>query len=151
MRVPLKVENIAGGLKPILYATLRIPQFHIYRPIRFVIDTGSPQSAICEKDALIMQIPFNRIRKSIRVYGIGGSSVEAKPIKRAVITFRNEEGGLEHRTLPVIYACRTTKRDMKTRSLSQSLPSILGVDFLIDNRFRLVFDPVNLEAYLEEV
>jgi len=77
MRIPLKVEKIAGGLKPILYATLRIPQFHIYRPIRFVIDTGSPQSTICEKDALIMQIPFNRIRKSIRVYGIGGSSVEA--------------------------------------------------------------------------
>ena len=151
MRIPLRVEIIAGGPKPVLYVTIRIPQFHVYGSIRFIVDTGSPKSVISEKDSLVLQIPFKRIKRTIPVYGIGGSSVEAHPIKKAVLTFRNEQGKLEHRTLPEIYACRTAKRTKAVIMRSRKLPSILGVDFLIGNHLKLVFDPVNSIAYLEKV
>jgi len=151
MLIPLKVQNVAGGPKPVLLATVRVKALHVYGAVLFVVDTGSPQSAICEKDSLRLQVPFNRIHKSIRVWGIGGSSVEAKPMKNAIITFRDDNNKLVHKTIKELYACRTTKRNRAAIGKSRSLPSILGVDFLEEHRFKLVFDPVNLNAYLEQV
>jgi len=151
MRVPLRVESLIGSPKPVLYVTLRIPRFHIFKPVKMFIDTGSSWNIISERDSQLMGIPFSKLHQKRSSVGVGGGTVIGHLIKNAVITFRNEKGKLVHRTLSKIYAIRTMKRDKETRKRVLTFPSVLGVDFLIEHKFKLIFDPVNRIACLEEV
>ena len=149
MRVPLRVESLIGSPKPVLYVNLRIPRLHIYKPLKMFIDTGSSWNILSERDSELMGIPFSKLHQKRTIVGVGGGTVIGHLIKNAVITFRNEEGKLMHRTISEIYAIRTMKRDKHTRKKVFTFPSILGVDFLIEQKFKLVFDPANKIAYLE--
>lgn len=149
MRVPLRVESLIGSPKPVLYVNLRIPHLRIYRPLKMFIDTGSSWNILSERDSELMGIPFSKLHQKRTIVGVGGGTVIGHLIKNAVITFRNEEGKLMHRTISEIYAIRTMKRDKHTRKKVFTFPSILGVDVLIEQKFKLVFDPANKIAYLE--
>ena len=150
MRIPLRVESLIGSPKPVLYVTLRIPRLRIFRPIKMFIDTGSSWNIISERDAGLMNIPFSKLHRTKESVGVGGGTVVGHLIRNAVITFRDEKGKLVHKTLSKIYAIRTRKRNKETRRKVLTFPSVLGVDFLIEHKFKLVFDPANKIAYLEE-
>jgi len=149
MRVPLRVESLIGSPKPVLYVTLRIPHLRIFRPIKMFIDTGSSWNIISERDAKLMNIPFKKLHQTKDSVGVGGGTVIGHLIKNAVITFRDERRKLVHKTLSEIYAVRTMKRNKETRRKVLTFPSVLGVNFLIEHNFKLVFDPANKNAYLE--
>ena len=150
MRIPLRVESLIGSPKPVLYVTLRIPRLRIFRPIKMFIDTGSSWNIISERDAELMNIPFSKLHRTKESVGVGGGTVIGYLIRNVVITFRDEKRRLIHKTLSKIYAIRTQKRNKETRRKVLTFPSVLGVDFLIEHKFKLVFDPANKIAYLEE-
>jgi len=149
MRIPLKVEILVGSLKPVLYVRLSIPQFHISKLLRMFIDTGSTYNIVSERDSEMMQIPFLRIHEKRAIFGVGGDSVTGHAVKNALIVFKDEEGKLVHKNLSLIYAVRTEKRDAETIRRVKTFPSILGINFLVEHKYKLIFDPANESAWLE--
>jgi len=114
------------------------------------VDTGSSWTMISPKDTLLLQIPISKIRERKTSYGVGGAPVIGYAIKNAVFAFRNEERKLVYKVASLIYASQTEKRDREIMERVLTFPSILGVEFLMEHKYKLVFDPFNSIAYLEE-
>jgi len=93
------------------------------------IDTGSSWNILSERDSELMGIPFSKLHQKRTIVGVGGGTVIGHLIKNAVITFRNEEGKLVHRTLSEIYAIRTMKRDKHTRKKVLRFQAFLELTF----------------------
>ena len=150
MRIPLKVEMVADGLKPFAYVILRARRYHMFKPLRLFVDTGSPWTIIGERDASLLNVPYKRLLKTRAMTGIGGGSIIAHEMKTVEMIFKDENEKGVIIKFPTVYAIRTQKRDARSKTRSEAVPSILGLDFLLKNGFKLVFDPSNKTAYLEK-
>lgn len=139
--------TVAGGPKPILYATIRQDKFKVFGPIRFMVDTGSQWTVISEKDWRRWRVSFSKLGKPKSFTGLGGCTTLGYPMKNVIIRVRDEGGALITFIMPNVYFLETPK---KKREVS-AFPSIIGVDFLIQNNLALYFDPKNKRAYFESI
>ncbi len=144
MRIPLVIHSLAGALRPTLMFTLRIPQLRVNRPVKALIDTGSPSSFINDWDAKLMHIPENQLQAIGNTF-IAGNHVTLCAInKEMFLKMLNDKNELVEVKFPLLVALNQGKT--KTENVT-----ILGVDFLEKNKFALHYDPANKTGYLEKI
>lgn len=71
------------------------------------------------------------------------------PIKGVTMYFKDEGGKLLKMDLPSMGGLIPTKIDEKTLDEVKHIPTMLGNDFLEDQRFTLSFNPSGRVAFLE--
>ena len=107
-------------------------KYNIYNAMAFLIDTGASHSFISYKDAEIIGLDFDKLRKSRPALGIGGV-IETYVLDDMQLLFRSEQEGLFH------------VRDMRELAVLSkplhklAIPSSLGLDFLGD-QYSLEYD-----------
>lgn len=125
---PLFVHEAMGGDKAFLSMTIRKRGLRVYGFVRAFIDTGSPYTLFSEKDGLRLQFPYRRIKEE-ETLGLGGGRIALHPCRKLEVWIRDMDGSI-HRFGIDAYFSRATRRDRKSVAESQSVPNILGVDFL---------------------
>ena len=131
-RIPLQI--IEGRL--ILTAVVECLKLRIHRQIMdFVMDTGSPDSYLSDKDVLRLQIPISD-KQSKEEVNVGGSRFKVVVLPKFK-TYLLEENK-NHVDLDIsLSALKTTKTSLKKIQTAQMLPSILGLDFLKEQKLSL--------------
>ncbi len=146
MKIPLKVEESVGGIKPFIYFTIKAP--HTFGYMRAFFDTGSPDTLISQTDASKLKIPHSA-SKSKSIYGISGNSIDCFEARISAIIFKDEKGNSVKPIVGKAYVTKSLKKSKRTQQVVSGTPNIFGVDFLAINKYKLIFDPANREAYLE--
>ena len=116
--------------------------------ISFIVDTGSPETVISETDALRLNLPLNSLPfvKHIR---LGGSVYELKKVRDIKLFFKDEENKIQTIIFDDLLVSVSTKEDTISKQIAQALPSIMGLNFLSRNRFKLCCIPHKNIAYFE--
>ncbi|MFH0869125.1 MAG: aspartyl protease family protein [archaeon] len=144
MRIPLSIENLGGAIRPILIFTVRIPQLRVNRPVKALVDTGSPSSLINDADAKLMQIPQSQLTAVRSTYVAGNHVTLCSIDKEMILKMFDDQNKLIDIRFPLLVAIN--QGNAKTENIT-----ILGVDFLEKNNLALYFDPANKVGYLETV
>lgn len=146
MRIPLKIspENLI-----VIDTFVRIPGYHgAMGSVTFIIDTGSSDSLVSETDATKLKIPVSILQKKEKIgHGLAGGTIELRKTKAATISFKLEDGKVGRINIPTIDVGLSSRRDEK----SIIRDSIIGNNFLLQNKLRLVFSPFEKLAYLESI
>ena len=143
-KVPLRFINNQIEAKVIIDAeAYRIR----YKPITFIVDTGSSRSFISERDAMQLKLPIDILTnpESIRM---GGSKYDLLQTKKMKLMLKTEENTTQEIVMPQFAITRATKKTEEARRESQCLPSILGTDFFTINSLLLHFDPRDNDSYV---
>ena len=117
----------------------------IHGIIQFLIDTGSPFTAISPRDAMRFRVRL-RGRESVRLAGFRFFKI---PLGESSFTLRTEDDNAIKLTSSCLTILEPTRSDRRTIGEVQSIPSILGTEFLEEQGAALYFDPSRIEAYLE--
>ena len=126
-------------------ALVRIKNWRVYGSIKFFIDTGSPKSFIGEQDATRLQIPIKKVNFNERAI-MGGTSISIGKIESNVrISFITKNQSLPIEPLNFY----VSKGMWKKEGLVCPNPSILGNDFLLENKFALYHNPYKNITHLE--
>ena len=139
MKIPLKIYDFAGGLRSMAHFILMNKEPHIFTSIRAIVDTGSPTTIIGPLDREKMRlskVQLNKLTGKKIPINYGGSEVVTIELPEAKIKFIEKEFELPI-TIPI-------KNEM-----GATQPSILGVDFMLKNKCKFIFNPSIEEAYFE--
>jgi len=112
----------------------------IFAPINAIVDTGSPITLIGPTDLSRMRLSSIQIKKLVgknRPINIGGEQIFTRTLEKANLKF----GDHIKIEMPVDFPIKIDNKSTQ--------PSLLGVDFLLKTKSRLVFDPDKRIAYLE--
>jgi len=140
MKILVRVEFFAGGIRPIITLCLRSENPSIFGFINAIIDTGSPTTIIGGADVQRLRISQIQMQKFIgeeKEVNLGGAQLKTRILLDADITV----GGKKHIKLPIQVPVKIIK--------GTPPPSIVGIDFLLAGKFKFFFDPNSKEAYLE--
>ena len=140
-RIPLQVYDYAGGLRVVAQFILRSKELNLFMPIQAIVDTGSPVTMMGNLDLTRARLSKVQLRKLIgenKPVNIGGGKVITRVLENANIKFSN--GNLEIE-MPVQFPISGEERNNQ--------PSLLGVDFMLKTKSKLVFNPSEKEAYFE--
>lgn len=117
--------------------------------VEFHIDTGSSVTFLNVCDAHRLRISAQNFPFKRHVQ-IGGGSLALHELGEVTVTCRDEIGGsvrlIDCQPLPVAVSLRRGEQDTQT---AQSMPTIIGTDFLLQNKLALYFNPSENVAYLE--
>jgi hypothetical protein len=117
--------------------------------MEFVIDTGSPDSYLSDKDVRKLQISIKE-KTSKGEVDFGGSRYKQISLPKITMYLLKEGKNNGHHTLKInLSALRTTKVSEKKVVMAQVLPSILGLDFLKEQKVSLHVILTEKLAYLE--
>lgn len=139
-KISLQVSHFANSLRPIANFLLTSKDPHIFTIINAIVDTGSPITLIGPNDLNRMRLSPIQIRKIIgknKPVNIGGEQIFTRTLENANLRFGDD---LEVK-MPIDFPIK-----MESKSTQ---PSLLGVDFMLKTKAKLVFDPDKREAYFE--
>ncbi|MGB2729059.1 MAG: hypothetical protein WBD09_11455 [Halobacteriota archaeon] len=149
MKIPLHLRKAYPGeerLFAYVPVTIRAPR--IYGQINALVDTGSPRTVIAPKDAVKLKVPFKILPRSApKDLRIGGVTLPAYSLKGILLGVIDENRTMKRIDMPMI---NVLNRPQQYKGEINHIPSILGTDFLEDNKLALYFDPYNKIAYLED-
>jgi hypothetical protein len=112
-----------------------------------LIDTGSPYTGLSPKEVLKSRIRMKGAKgKRLR---LAGQKFVASPLNGARLNFRTEDGDVLSYEYDGMTAFIPTKTDSDTLKEVQSIPTIIGTDFLETFGLALFFDAKSEVAYLE--
>lgn len=142
MRIPLNIENLQGSLRITLNTIFKYKRITV---IKFIIDTGSPFSLLSEMDIKKIGIPLNRTEHDRVAYGLGGpgNQVNLKEIKDVELIMNDDRGvkqALKSSTFCMAYSPRNN---------SIVNHSLIGLDFLKEQKMNLIISLENNKAYME--
>lgn len=145
-RIPLQI--VEGRL--VLTSVIECHSLRISRQImEFVIDTGSPDSYLSDKDVRRLQIRF-KDKPSKGNVDFGGSRFKQISLPKIQMHLLKEDKSQDYYTLDIsISALKTNKLSESKVQRAQTLPSILGLDFLRDQKMSLHVVLSEELAYLE--
>lgn len=106
--------------------------------VNFLVDTGASRTTLLDKDALWLDIRYDKLTRSkSSLIGIGGT-ISCFIIADSILTFRSSKGNINIR-LPISVAKHPLER-METHLRTQilRLPSLLGREII--NKYKLTFD-----------
>jgi hypothetical protein len=143
-RIPLQV--IEGRIT--LKAVIENPRLRItHHIVDFVIDTGSQDSFLSQKDVAKLQIPISG--KSIKgEVDFGGSRFKQIDLPHFKVHLLNENQKVILLKVSLM-ALKTTKSSEKKIQIAETLPSILGTDFLRDHKVSLHLALAENVAYIQ--
>jgi len=140
MKIPVRVDFFAGGLRPILSFAIKSEEPKMFGFINAVIDTGSPTTILSLNDVRKMRVSEIQMQKLTGPYkkvNLGGAQMETRLLPEAELNISGKKIKLSLIQVPV----SITKGDAP--------PTILGIDFLLAGKFKFFFDVNNLVSYLE--
>lgn len=144
MKIPLEFKD--GHL--VLHAVVNTKRF--YSTVKFVIDTGSKVTFLNVKDVEKMQIPASNL-PFFRNADIGGVAVALHELDKVTIRCGTDADSrialVEEKRILAAVGLRKNKEDIQKTRL---MPTILGTDFLLQNKLALYFNPAKNIAYLEK-
>ena len=156
MRIPVEIVRKRNGSKEFIYGVIngfiscRKPPFR-YTNVKFMVDSGATTSCcITKKDFHLLGFEVTHSGVTLLPVedwpnGFGGR-VKTYIIKNVPFRCRGSESGKEKlfkSTLPEVQICIEGP---------PGLPSILGTEFLAQNKLRFVFSPTeDTGSYLEEI
>lgn len=118
-------------------AVLAIPNLRVTHKIEFLIDTGATRTAILDRDAATVGIPYSRLsRMKAPLLGLGGV-VGTYAAKHAEIYFKADNSSEHKETLQELVVVKHMDVDGNVLRI----PSVLGRDIL--NKYRLIYDNRN--------
>ncbi|MCD6481684.1 MAG: hypothetical protein J7L31_05375 [Thermoplasmata archaeon] len=153
MKITLKVEEFSGGLKPFVTFICEFPRRHTRLFVNAFVDTGSGHTSISLSQLLKRNINVESIidRNDFEEIMIGGAKHKGYPIKEKFdIRFRTEDNEIVHLKPQKLYVYLPYTDNKEGWGMSYSLPSIIGVDFLILHNLSLYFHPSKQIAWLEK-
>lgn len=116
--------------------------------ISFVIDTGSPESFISQAEVEKLQIPTKN-RPVEGEIDVGGSRFKKIDIQKITLHLLKEGSSAMLSLSTKLSALKTTKTSEHKKSIAHTLPSILGLDFLMTHNLSLHVFPKEKIAYLQ--
>lgn len=141
----------------IVKGTIMLPSVIECRSLRiqrqimsFVIDTGSPDSFLSDVDVKKLQIPIKN--RSIKgEIDFGGSRFKQISLPKFKIHLLSEDKKQKPLVLPSLSlsALKTTKCSEKKVQIAQTLPSVLGLSFLKEQKLSLHIILTENIAYLQ--
>ncbi len=140
MRIPVRGEFFAEGLRPVVTITIRSETPHIFGFVNAVIDTGSPMTILGVADVQRMRISQVQMQKLIgkeREVNLGGAQIKTRILSEATLNI-GEKLSVK---IPVQIPVKIIKGNPP--------PSILGVDFLLAGKLKFFFDASAKDSYLE--
>lgn len=146
MQIPLQISE--GRI--ILNALVSSSNFHKIGQVNFFLDTGSPESFFSKSDALRLQIPTNSLTFLPEPTRMGGYKYNMRHLGKTTFRVKNSDGKLESIILPQFAIAECTKKGEDAATEALSFPSIIGIDFLLNNKFILYIDVAGNEAYLKK-
>ena len=139
-KIPLEVYHFADSLRIMAHFLLRCEDPHIFTPIKAIVDTGSPITIIGPLDIKRMRlskIQLQKLQGRDKSINIGGGKVFTKVLENARLRF-GENLEIE---MPIDFPIKNEEKSIQ--------PTLLGVDFMLKTKAKLIFDPTNKEAYFE--
>jgi len=121
---------------------------HAFGYVEALVDTGSPFTVLSTMDALRLRLAIKTMRKGQPVYIAGFTFLKA-PLGNSHMTFKTDDQKsltIEYNSLGVLIP---TKLDPKQLEAIKHIPSIVGNDFLEQQKFGLYVNPSTKTAYLE--
>ncbi len=146
-RIPLQIRE--GRI--VLTAVIKSKSLRIHNQIAdFVVDTGSPNSYLSNKEVIKLQIPFKG-QASEGEIDFGGSRFRKVSLPKVKMYLLGEDKQKNNYvTLNVsLSALKTTKSSERKIQTAQMLPSILGLDFLREQKLSLHVILTEEMAFLE--
>jgi len=146
-RIRCSIRALVGrGTFPFVTFVFRTPT--IFKVVDALIDTGSPFTVLSTKDILTTRMSMNNMQSGETV-SIAGFHFFNHQIRNVTMNFRTEQNELFTVNLPTIGSLIPTKTDKKTMDEVKSIPSIIGHDFLEEQKLALYFNPSARLVYLE--
>ena len=139
MKIPVRVEFFAGGLRPMLTVCIKSETPKIFGFAMGIIDTGSPTTVLGAGDVQRMRISQVQMQKLIGVekeVNLGGANIKTRQLPEAELKI-----GEKIVKIPVQVPVKLLR--------GTPPPTILGIDFLIAGKFKFFFYPEKRESYLE--
>ena len=139
-RIPLEVCNFAGSLRIMAHFLLRSEDPHIFASIRAIVDTGSPMTLIGYLDLKrirLSKIQLQKLEGKNHPVNIGGEQIFTRALAESKLKF----GDNFEVEMPVEFPISGEE--------NPSQPSLLGIDFMLKTKAKLVFNPNKKEAYFE--
>lgn len=141
MKIPLDFNKEGNRISVIVNVTF---SNHII-PVVFIVDTGSPETFIDEFVASKFRIVTKNLKFSNTML-MGGTKVDFFSLGKVIINFRDENKNL----------MRVGFNNLKVSQTSWTKPgtiysstSLLGMNFLLENKLSLFVNPDKREGYLE--
>lgn len=148
MKIPLRVHKQFDELMISVIATVKAPQVRRPLPLEFLVDTGSPWMAIAPRDVKKTNIPIQVLRKPTKYVTIlfAGAKFWRYLLTNASVYLVDESSRIVKIDLPTVSVLWPTKGNPAE---FDSIPSVLGCDFITIGEFNLHFCPSNVTAFLE--
>lgn len=144
-RIPLQIVEGRLILTTVVEcASLRIPR----QIMDFVIDTGSADSYFSEKDVIRLQIPVSDKPAKAEV-DFAGSRYKQISLPKIRLHLLTEDKNSTTSKDISICALKTTKKSPEKVQMAHALPSILGMNFLKEQKISLHVILTENLAYLE--
>jgi len=120
---------------------------HFFGYVEALVDTGSPFTVISPTDALRLKLPITTMRTGSPIFLAGYRFLNC-PIEKVHLNFKMEDGQYFSTDIKMGVLV-PTKIDRKTLEDIKHIPSLIGNDFLEDQKLALSFNPSSRLAYLE--
>lgn len=146
-KIPCSLRALIGK-RYFPFVTYFLTSPRINRAIDAIVDTGSPYTVLSTNELLGARLPLRTMQKS-EIVSLAGFRFFRHPINNVTMSFRAENGELYKGRLSSIGALVPTKLDKKTLSDVKNIPSIIGHDFLEENKLSFHFNVSAKIAYLE--
>ena len=146
-RIRCSIRGLLGR-RPFPFVTFFLRTPHFAKPVDALIDTGSPFTVLSTNDVLSSRLPITKMQSGETV-SLAGYRFFNHQIRDATLSFRTETDELFKANLPSIGSLVPTKLDKKTMDDVKHIPSIIGNDFLEEQKLVLYFNPSIREVYLE--
>ncbi len=111
-------------------------------PVLFIVDTGSMDTFVDKGIIARSRVPVpSELHRSVRM---GGTTINLYKLGRVAMVFENDTKGMTKLEFDEIKVADNAKQ-----TSIYSGVSILGMDFLLSKRAKLIVDPCNNGAYIE--
>ena len=140
MKIPVRVEFFAGGLRPLISICVKSQEPKIFGLVNAIIDTGSPTTILGWGDVQkirLSQVQMKRLEGAEKEINIGGAQIKTRVLPEAELIFGGRNLKISSIQVPIKLVKGTPP------------PTILGVDFLLQGKFSFFFNPDKRESYLE--
>jgi len=114
-------------------------------PVVFIVDTGSPETFVDEFVASKLRVMAKNLRFSNSIL-MGGTKVDLFSLGKVIINFKDENKNLARVGFSNLKVSKTSWTKPGT---TYSSTSLLGMNFLLENKFSLFVNPDKREGYLE--
>lgn len=146
IRIPCHVRKFYSG-RHFCFVSFSLKFSHCFGFIEALIDTGSPFSVLSPIDAIKLKLPITTMRSGSPV-SLAGFRFLNHQLGKVHLNFKTANSQYLSLDVP-LGVLIPTKIDEKMLKDVQSIPSLIGNDFLEDQKFKLFFDPNAHSAFLE--